>query len=67
MVLPEHRGHALGLALKLAPMRRSLPCSRSAGSWSPTTQTATRHMNAVNEAMGYRLVEDLHEVQKELA
>ena len=25
------------------------------------------HMNAVNEAMGYRLVEDLHEVQKELS
>ena len=64
--LPEHRGHSLGLAVKLAN-HRSLRAAVAECRTVLTDNADTNvHMNAVNDAMGYRLVEDLHEVQKEL-
>jgi GNAT superfamily N-acetyltransferase len=66
MVLPEHRGHALGLAMKLAH-HRSLQAAIPACEIVRTSNAdVNQHMNAVNEAMGYRVVEDLLEMQKEL-
>ncbi len=65
--LPEHRGHSLGLAVKLAhhrTLRAAVPECRFVLTDNADDNV---HMNAVNEAMGYRLVEDLHEVQKELS
>jgi GNAT superfamily N-acetyltransferase len=64
MVLPEHRGHRLGLATKLAShraLRAALPQCRLV-----TTSNAevNAHMNAINEAMGYQLVETLVEYHK---
>jgi GNAT superfamily N-acetyltransferase len=64
--LPGHRGHRLGLAVKLAH-HRSLRAAVAECRFVFTDNADTNvHMNAVNEAMGYRLVEDLHEVQKQL-
>jgi GNAT superfamily N-acetyltransferase len=66
MVLPEHRGHRLGLAMKLAShraMRAAVPDCRLV-----TTSNAevNSHMNAINEAMGYQVVETLVEFHKRL-
>jgi GNAT superfamily N-acetyltransferase len=66
MVLPEHRGHRLGLATKMAShraLRDAFPACRLV-----TTSNAevNAHMNAINEAMGYRLVETLVEFHKRL-
>ena len=66
LVLPEHRGHALGLAMKVAnhrAIRAEFPQCRilvtgNAGVNAP--------MNAVNERLGYREVERCVEVQKGL-
>lgn len=66
-VLEEHRGHRLGLAMKLTAQRRlradypgcELLVTDNAGVNAP--------MNAVNERLGYRVVEDLLELQKRLA
>lgn len=66
MVLPEHRGHALGLATKLAThtaLRAAVPTCRLV---STDNADSNEHMNAVNEQLGYRLVEQLLEVQKTL-
>ena len=64
MVLPEHRGHRLGLATKLAShraLRAAVPACRLV-----TTSNAevNMHMNAINEAIGYRLVETLVEYHR---
>ena len=64
MVLPEHRGHRLGLATKLAShraLREAVPGCRLV-----TTSNAevNAHMNAINQAMGYQLVETLVEYHK---
>lgn len=63
LVRPEHRGHRLGLAVKVANLRL----------FQSTPQTATRlhtwnadvneHMIAVNEALGFQPVERLGEFQ----
>jgi GNAT superfamily N-acetyltransferase len=66
MVLPEHRGHALGLATKLATHASLLAAVPTCATVSTDNSDANEHMNAVNEQMGYRLVEQLLEVQKEL-
>ncbi len=66
MVLPEHRGHALGLAMKLAShatIRREFP---ECGLVMTSNADVNEHMNAVNEQMGYRMVEQVLEVQKTL-
>ena len=66
IVAPAHRGHRLGLAVKLAnhaSVRAAFPeCRRlmtgNAG--------VNEHMNAVNDSLGYRLVEYCNEIQKKL-
>ncbi|WP_339573758.1 GNAT family N-acetyltransferase [Pseudokineococcus basanitobsidens] len=73
LVLPEHRGHRLGLLLKLATLDAALAEGRAQG-WSSglrlvrTWNAASNGpMVAVNEAMGFRPVEELHEVQADVA
>lgn len=64
MVLPEHRGHRLGLATKLAShraLRAAVPACRLVTTSNAEVNT---HMNAINEAIGYRLVETLVEYHR---
>jgi RimJ/RimL family protein N-acetyltransferase len=66
MVLPEHRGRRLGLATKLAShraLRAAVPDCRLVVTSNAEVNT---HMNAINEAMGYRLAETLIEYHKRL-
>ena len=66
MVLPEHRGHRLGLGVKLAAhraLREQVPQCRLVVTSNSEVNT---HMNAINEAMGYRRVETLLEYQRHL-
>jgi hypothetical protein len=66
LVMPEHRGHRLGLAMKIRlhrVLREQLPeivtiVTGNAGvnSW----------MNAVNDQLGYRVIEQVLEMQKVL-
>jgi hypothetical protein len=66
MVLPEHRGHRLGLAIKLATHRALLRAFPDCEVVRTGNADVNEHMNAVNELMGYRLVEDIVELQKRL-
>jgi GNAT superfamily N-acetyltransferase len=66
MVLPEHRGHRLGLATKLATHRTLLREVPDAELVRTGNADVNQHMNAVNELMGYRLVEEILELQKRL-
>jgi GNAT superfamily N-acetyltransferase len=64
MVLPEHRGHRLGLATKLAShraLREHVPGCEIVGTSNAEVNT---HMNAINERMGYRHLETLVEYHK---
>jgi GNAT superfamily N-acetyltransferase len=63
-VLPEHRGHSLGLAVKLANHRALMAAHPECELVRTSNADVNTHMNAVNERMGYRQVEDLLEVQK---
>jgi hypothetical protein len=66
MVLPEHRGHRLGLATKLAShraLREAVPDCRLVATSNAEVNT---HMNAINDVMGYRQLETLVEYQKGL-
>lgn len=66
MVLPEHRGHRLGLATKLAghrALRDQVPGCRLVATSNSEVNT---HMNAINEAMGYQLLETLVECHRQL-
>lgn len=62
LVLPEHRGHRLGLVLKCAIERRALELDLPQRSvWTSTDDSNTR-MLAINRALGFRtdaLVADL--------
>jgi len=66
MVLPEHRGHSLGLAMKLATHASLADAVPTCGLVMTSNADANDQMNAVNDQMGYRLVEQLLEVQKTL-
>jgi len=66
LVAREHRGHRLGIAMKVAnhrAVRRTHP-----GCVHLLTGNAdvNEHMNAVNDQLGYRTVECMAEMQKEL-
>jgi GNAT superfamily N-acetyltransferase len=66
MVLPEHRGHRLGLATKLAghrAMRAAVPDCHLVVTSNSEVNT---HMNAINQAMGYRQLETLVEYHRSL-
>jgi GNAT superfamily N-acetyltransferase len=62
----DHRGHSLGLAMKLAThreLRATYPQCRIVATGNAGVN---EHMNAINERMGYRVVEDLISLQKAL-
>ena len=66
LVLPAHRGHGLGLAMKVAnhrQVRRLFPDCRLLLTGNAGVNVA---MNVVNDRLGYREVERCVEVQKEL-
>lgn len=66
LVLPEHRGHGLGLAMKVAnhrALRARFPECRILVTGNAGVNAA---MNAVNDRLGYRTVERCVEVQKDL-
>lgn len=66
LVAPAHRGHRLGLAVKVANLRlfQSLPqAATRLRTWNAEVNT---RMVAVNEALGFRPVERLGEFQKVL-
>jgi GNAT superfamily N-acetyltransferase len=65
-VLPGHRGHSLGLATKLASHRALQDAVPECATVRTSNADVNTHMNVVNERMGYRLVEDVIEVQKAL-
>jgi GNAT superfamily N-acetyltransferase len=57
-VRAEHRGHRLGLLLKIAMMRLLLqrePALRTVSTWNSPDNA---HMIAINELLGYRLIAD---------
>jgi GNAT superfamily N-acetyltransferase len=64
MVLPEHRGRRLGLATKLASHRALIEQFPDCRLVVTSNAEVNRHMNAINESMGYRLVETLIEFHK---
>lgn len=66
VVDPAHRGHRLGLAMKLAVARLvadGFPACRRLVTSNAETNT---HMSAVNERLGFVHAEDLYEMQREL-
>jgi GNAT superfamily N-acetyltransferase len=66
LVMREHRGHGLGLALKAANLEvlaREVPVVRRVRTWNAVENA---HMIAVNTALGYRPSGYLREWQKHL-
>jgi GNAT superfamily N-acetyltransferase len=66
IVAPAHRGHRLGLRLKVTNQRlvtRAFPRCRTLLTGNADVNAA---MNAVNDRLGYRPVEQYHEMQKRL-
>ncbi|RYC12523.1 GNAT family N-acetyltransferase [Nocardioides zhouii] len=66
LVDPAHRGHRLGLALKLATHDLALATYAGIGTVDTSNAEVNTWMNAVNEALGYRTIETLLELQKKL-
>jgi GNAT superfamily N-acetyltransferase len=66
MVLPDHRGHRLGLATKLGTHRALRAAFPECGLVVTSNADANDHMNAINEAMGYRVLENLLEYHRRL-
>ena len=66
MVDPAHRGHRLGLALKMATHDLALATYPELVILDTSNAEVNTHMNAVNEALGYRTIETLLELQKKL-
>jgi hypothetical protein len=66
LVLREHRGHALGLAVKLANLRalqRERPDVTTVRTWNADTNT---HMVAINARMGFSVTGWTREWAKDL-
>lgn len=66
MVLPGHRGHRLGLAMKLATHRSLLEAFPECGYVETGNAGVNAAMASVNEQLGYRTVERCLDVQKRL-
>ncbi|QCW50103.1 GNAT family N-acetyltransferase [Nocardioides dongxiaopingii] len=66
LVLPEHRGHALGLALKVRLHRLVREQWPDCATVLTGNAGGNAAMNAVNDRLGYVAVEDGHELQKVL-
>ena len=66
LVLKDARGHRLGIALKAANLQRfqqRFPAVRTIHSWNAEVNG---HMIAINEALGFRPVERVAELQRKL-
>jgi hypothetical protein len=64
LVLPEHRGHRLGMATKIANLHQyvaDFPDVRTVHAWNAEMNGP---MVAINEALGFRPVEYLAEMQR---
>lgn len=66
IVAPAHRGHRLGLALKLASHDLALATQPGLRAVDTSNAEVNTHMNAVNDVLGYRTLETLLELQKPL-
>lgn len=66
IVDPAHRGHRLGLALKLATHDLALASFPECVSVDTCNAEVNAHMLAVNDRLGYRSIETLLELQKKL-
>ncbi|MBS2939281.1 hypothetical protein KDN32_16180 [Nocardioides sp. J2M5] len=66
LVDPSHRGHRLGLALKVATHDLALATYPGLVAVDTSNAEVNTHMNAVNDALGYRTLETLLELQKRL-
>jgi GNAT superfamily N-acetyltransferase len=66
MVMPEARGHRLGLGMKLATHRALRAEFPDCELVVTSNADVNEHMNAVNDALGYRVIEQLLEYQKHL-
>jgi GNAT superfamily N-acetyltransferase len=64
LVLEDHRGHRLGMAVKVANqrmLRRRFPKCRLVHTWNADVN---EQMNAINRRLGFETVELLHEMQR---
>ncbi len=66
LVLPGHRGHRLGLAMKLATHRRVIELFPECAYVETGNAGVNAAMNAVNRRLGYEVVERCLDVQKRL-
>ena len=66
LVASDHRGHRLGLALKLAATDLALAHFPQLAHVETSNADTNTHMNAVNERLGYLPIERLLEFQKVL-
>jgi GNAT superfamily N-acetyltransferase len=66
LVRPEHRGHRLGIAVKVANLRQLQAARPDLGQVITWNAEVNEHMVGVNEAMGFVPVERSGEVQKKL-
>ncbi|WP_210650246.1 GNAT family N-acetyltransferase [Nocardioides sp. SYSU D00065] len=66
LVDPAHRGHRLGLALKVATHDLVAATYPLLVTLDTSNAEVNTWMNAVNEALGYRTIETLLELQKKL-
>jgi len=66
IVDPAHRGHRLGLALKLATHDLALAAYPGLLTVDTSNAEVNTHMNDVNDALGYRTIESLLELQKKV-
>jgi GNAT superfamily N-acetyltransferase len=66
LVAPEHRGHALGLGMKLANHRQVRATYPDCRILLTGNADVNASMNAVNDALGYREVERCIEMQKDI-
>ncbi len=63
LVMPDHRGHRLGLALKLATYAAITTQHPERTRFHTWTDPENHAMQATNTVFGYRPVERMHEVQ----
>ena len=66
LVAPAHRGHRLGLAVKVANLRLFQSFPQAATRLRTWNAEVNAHMIGVNEALGFRAVERLGEFQKRI-
>ena len=64
LVMPEHRGHRLGAALKTANYSALPPRIRQVHTWTAPSNAAMHHTNT---ALGFRVVEHMYEVEAVIA